>query len=110
LFINNVALGIEPDTTMRELVIPPAALKDKNSFELLRVWAAFKEQHVTIHSGLNGNTADFGFLLAELALHGSKLYAERFDTNETDMLKEILDGFNREIIKESGNPTGGIED
>ncbi|HEY4197487.1 MAG TPA: DUF5076 domain-containing protein [Mucilaginibacter sp.] len=95
---------------MRELVIPPAALKDKDSFELLRVWAAFEEQHVTIHSGLNGNAADFGFLLAELALHGSKLYAERFDANEFDMLKEILDGFNKEIINESGDPSGGIGD
>jgi hypothetical protein len=48
-------------------------------------------------------------VLAELALHGSKLYAERFDANEFDMLKEILDGFNKEIINESGDPTGSIE-
>lgn len=95
---------------MRELAIPPAALKDKEAFEILRVWAAFEEQHVTIHSGLNGSAGDFGYLLAELALHASKLYAERFETNEFDMLKEILDGFNKEIINESGNPNGRIEE
>lgn len=94
---------------MNELKIPDAALKDKDSFELLRVWAAFEEQHVTIHSGLNGSAGNFGFLLAELALHGSKLYAERFGASEFDMLKEILDGFNKEIISESGDPSGGIE-
>jgi hypothetical protein len=51
---------------MRELIIPPVALKDKDSFELLRVWAAFKEQHVTIHSGLNGNAGEFGFLIIRI--------------------------------------------
>ncbi|MBS1500526.1 MAG: DUF5076 domain-containing protein [Bacteroidetes bacterium] len=95
---------------MNELKIPDAAKEDKDSFELLRVWAAFEQQHVTINSDLNGNAGNFGYLLAELALHASKLYAERFNANEFEMLKEILDGFNNEIINESGNPTGRIED
>jgi hypothetical protein len=94
---------------MRELQIPPAAVEDQQSFEILRVWAAFQEQHVTIHSGLNGDGKDFGFLLAELALHASKLYAQRLNLPEIEMLKDVLDGFNAEIIKESGNPTGGID-
>ncbi len=94
---------------MNELDIPQAALKDKNSFEIMRVWAAFEEQHVAIHSGLNGTAKEFGFLLAELALHGSKLYSERDNKSELEALKEILDGFNAEIINESGNPTGNIE-
>ena len=93
---------------MIELQIPPAAVEDQDSFEILRVWAAFEEQHVTIHSGLNGDAKDFGFLLAELALHASKLYAQRLNLSETETLKEVLDGFNAEIIKESGNPTGNI--
>ena len=95
---------------MNELKIPDAAINDKDSFELLRVWAAFEQQHVTIHSGLNGNAKEFGYLLAELALHASKLYAQRSGEIEFDVLKEILDGFNDEIINESGDPSGGIED
>ncbi|MBS1519364.1 MAG: DUF5076 domain-containing protein [Bacteroidetes bacterium] len=94
---------------MRELQIPPAAVEDQESFEILRVWAAFKEQHVTIHSELNGDAKHFGFLLAELALHASKLYAQRLSLSEIEALKDVLDGFNAEIIKESGNPTGSIE-
>jgi hypothetical protein len=94
---------------MKELKIPPAALKDKDAFEILRVWAAFKEQHVTIHSGLNGGPGEFGFLLAELAFHASKLYAERLKANQLDMLNEILAGFDKELNDESGSPTGGIE-
>ena len=95
---------------MNELKIPDAAIKDKDSFEILRVWAAFEQQHVSINSRLNGDAKDFGYLLAELALHASKLYAERFDVKEFDMLKDILDGFNAEIINESGDPDGTIED
>jgi hypothetical protein len=94
---------------MTELQIPQAALEDKDAFEIMRVWAAFEEQHVAIHSGLNGTANSFGFLLAELALHGSKLYAQRLNITETEALKEILEGFNDEIINETGNPTGGIE-
>ena len=73
---------------MNELQIPPEAKKDKSSFELLRVWAAFNQQHVTINSALNGNSNDFGYLLAELALHGSKLYARRFNISEIEALKK----------------------
>ena len=93
---------------MTELPIPPVALEDKDSFELLRVWAAYNEQHVTIHSGLNGSARDFGFLIAELAMHGAKLYAERFRQSEDEMLSDILQGFNREIQEKSGDPTGSI--
>jgi len=94
---------------MDELKIPEAAIKDPESFALLRVWAAYEQQHVTIHSGLNGSAKDFGYLLAELALHGSILYAKRFGSDKFEMLKEILDGLNAEIIKESGKPDGNIE-
>jgi hypothetical protein len=34
---------------MTELTIPPAALEDSNAFEILGVWAAYNEQHVSIH-------------------------------------------------------------
>jgi len=94
---------------MTELQIPPAAIEDNDSFEILWVWAALGKQHVTIHSELNGDAKDFGFLLAELALHASKLYAQRLNLPEIETLKDVLDGFNAEIIKESGNPTGTIQ-
>jgi hypothetical protein len=93
---------------MTKLVIPQAAKDDADSFELLRVWAAHDQQHVSIHSGLNGSASDFGFLIAELALHGAKLYAQRFNQPEGQMLTEILQGFNDEIRNQSGNPIGRI--
>lgn len=95
---------------MNELSIPPGAFDDANSFEILRVWAANNEQHVTIHSGLNGEASGFGYMLAQLAVHGSKLYSELNGKAEHQVLKEILEGFSREIIDNKGNPTGKIQE
>jgi len=95
---------------MNELLIPPAALADKESFELLRVWAANQEQHVSINSELNGGADEFGYLLAQLAYHASKLYAKRFNQPEDEVFRQILDRFNEEIKDNSGDHTGDIID
>jgi hypothetical protein len=60
--------------------------------------------------GLNGTAKDFGYLIAELALLGARLYAERFNQPEGEMLIQILEGFDREVHDQSGNPMGGIGD
>jgi len=36
-------------------------------------------------------------LIADLAMHGAKLYAARFNQTEGEMLTEILQRFNNEI-------------
>lgn len=95
---------------MNELLIPPVALADKESFELLRVWAANNEQHVSINSQLNGGADEFGYLLAQLAYHGSKLYAKKFNQAENKVLQQILDGFTEAVENNSGDPTGDIID
>jgi len=33
-----------------ELTIPPAVATDPNATELVRVWAAYGEQHATLHA------------------------------------------------------------
>lgn len=93
---------------MDQLPIPSATLTDPDAFEILRVWAANEEQHVSIHSGLNGDAYDFGYLIAQLAFHGSKLYAQRMNQSEESMLRKILEGFNTEIKDQSGNTKGSI--
>ena len=81
---------------MEELIIPPLVKEDPQAFELLRVWAANGEQHVTIHSELNGKAFDFGTMLFQLAEHGANLYSERFQVSFDEALKEILKGFDDE--------------
>lgn len=93
---------------MAELIIPPAAKEDPNAFEILRVWAANDEQHVTIHSELQGKAYDFGYMLADLALHGARLYSERFTISLKDALNDIVRGFNDEIEDQESEISGGM--
>lgn len=93
---------------MSELIIPAEAQKDPMAFEILRVWAANGEQHVTIHSELKGETYDFGYMLADLALHGAKLYSERFNISLKEALIDIADGFKDEINNQDSDISGEI--
>ena len=60
-----------------ELAIPPDALTDHEAFELLRLWAAHGQLHVTISSDVEGGAEDFGELLADLFEHASRMYSQR---------------------------------
>ena len=51
------------------LAIPPAATRDRASFEVLRVWIAEKGQHVSIASGAWDDPFAWGIVLADLARH-----------------------------------------
>ena len=93
---------------MSELIIPPEAQKDPKAFEILRVWAANGEQHVTIHSELKGEAYDFGYMLASLALHGARLYSERFTISVKEALNHIVDGFNDEVNHQDSDVSGEI--
>ncbi len=52
-----------------QLQVPPAARNDRRSFELLRVWIADGEQHITLRAGIWDDPAAWGTMLADLAGH-----------------------------------------
>lgn len=92
----------------RELDIPPAALKDAESFELIRVWAADEVQHVTIIPNLTGGPSNFGALLADLARHGARLYSQKENISMLEALEEILSRMNKELQEQRRNIAGSI--
>jgi hypothetical protein len=92
----------------RELDIPPAALKDPESFELIRVWAADQAQHVTMIPNLTGGPSNFGALLADLARHGARLYSQKENIPMVEALDKILSRMSRELREQSRNVTGSI--
>ncbi len=51
----------------QQLSIPEAARKDPESIELLRVWLAGEEQHVSIRVGVWDDPAAWGVMLPDLA-------------------------------------------
>ena len=50
-----------------QLAIPAAARQDARSFELLRVWIAKEDQHVSLRAGAWKDPAAWGIVLADLA-------------------------------------------
>jgi Domain of unknown function (DUF5076) len=91
------------------LNIPPAAQRDKASFEVMRVWVAEQGQHVSIQSGAWDDPFAWGIVLADLARHISlahKLQNPATDTNA--FLERLLDGFHAEIDNPTDEPEGEI--
>ena len=62
-----------------QLEIPPEVLTDPEAFEILRLWAAHEQLHVTINSDLGGGAENFGELLADLFEHASRMFSQRDD-------------------------------
>jgi hypothetical protein len=87
---------------------PPPAVADPRSFEILRVWAARGEQHVTIHSGLNGGPEEFGYMVAQLLRHGANIFQQRDGMDPEEALARIRAGFDRELDSPTGDVTGEI--
>jgi hypothetical protein len=92
----------------RQLPTPPAAYTDKNARELVRVWAAHGEQHVSIATDLWDDPAAWGILLADLAIHVANAYQTNCGKDPAEILKRIRESLNAEWDHPTGQPTGGL--
>jgi hypothetical protein len=92
----------------RELTIPPAAEEDPAAFEILQVWGAKNEQHVTIFWDLWDDPSTWGIMLADLAGHiANALFQERA-IPKAETLREIRTVFNKEIEAQRHAPEGKV--
>jgi hypothetical protein len=88
---------------------PPAAVRDKASFELLRVWVAEQGQHVSLRPGTWDDPFAWGIVLADLARHivnAEAMHRKNFD--EDAFLERMLEGFRAEIESPTDDPEGEI--
>lgn len=88
---------------------PPAASRDKASFELLRVWVAEQGQHVSLRTGAWEDPFAWGIVLADLARH--IVNAEAMNNSELDQeafMERMLEGFEAEIESPTDEPEGEI--
>jgi hypothetical protein len=95
--------------TAKFLDPPPAATRDKASFELLRVWVAEQGQHVSLRAGTWEDPFAWGIVLADLARH--IVNAEAMQNKELDheaFLERMLEGFQAEIDSPTDEPEGEI--
>lgn len=93
---------------MKELVIPAAAYKDVASVEVLRVWVASHQQHVSIRTGLWEDPGAWGILLADLARHVVNALEQEGLVDPVDALTRIRGLFDAELDSPTDIPTGSI--
>lgn len=88
-----------------ELAIPPDTLTDPNAFELMRLWAAHGQLHVTISSDVGGGAEDFGELLADLFEHASRMFSQR-DNAPLSQCRELMLG---DFLRRTSSPEASLE-
>ncbi len=91
-----------------QLVVPDAARKDKRSFELLRVWIAEHDQHISLRVGVWEDPSHWGIMLADLASHIANTFEQAEGLTHVQALKSIQLAFNAELAEPTGEATGEI--
>ncbi len=93
---------------MKELPIPESARNDLNSIEVLRVWVAHQQQHVSLKIGVWNDPAAYGLLLCDLARHFANAYQQEQGLDFDATLARIRAGFDAEMNYPTDMPKGGI--
>ena len=100
---------------MNELVIPPAAVEDEQSIEILRAWVAGGAQWVSLNPHMYRNS-DFeeewtwGLFLADTIKHISNAVAEQSGKDPKKVAKAIQKSFAEEMKKPTTEVKGGYLD
>jgi len=96
---------------MKELVIPPAALRDPRSVEVLRAWVAESALWCSLKLGFYQGAAPFyearawGITLADVVKHvADGLQIEGLD--RADVIREIRAAFLNELDKPTSETSG----
>jgi hypothetical protein len=98
---------------MNERPIPPAALRDPDSVEMLRVWVAEQKLHCTLKIGMYREMqiqeeVAWGTILADAARHIARALSEDGEDSESILLGKIRIQFNAELDAPSSVATGGF--
>ena len=95
---------------MKELVAPGEVHKDPEAFEVLRVWIAHNQQHISLRYGIWEDPATWGIFLVDMAKHLANAYQQEqgLDFNET--VARIKWGFDAEMKSPTDSPKGKIRE
>jgi uncharacterized protein DUF5076 len=92
-----------------ELPIPPPALKDAKSRELVRVWAASGKQHISLATGLWDDPATWGIMLVDLARHLARAYKQTHGMDHDRTLARIRGAIDAEWAEDTDSDRiGGL--
>src|ERR1700678_2139307 len=80
-----------------QLRVPEPARTDAKSFELLRVWIAHQDQHISMRVGVWKEREAWGRMLADLARHIAAAFEQSEKRDPMEMLARIKAAFETEI-------------
>jgi hypothetical protein len=92
--------------TPGQLAIPPKAIADRESAEMLRAWIAAGGLHCTMRVGTWNDAGNWGILLADVARHIANATEEADGTPSPDTLARIRLLFNIELDHPTDEPSG----
>ncbi|QWT19991.1 DUF5076 domain-containing protein [Bacillus sp. NP157] len=90
---------------MKQQPIPPAALDDEHSLEMMRVWIAKKGMHTSLNIGIYEGQPNlteekaWGMLFADAARHVAHALSERYGAPHGQVLAAIRAAMDAELDK-----------
>jgi hypothetical protein len=87
-----------------QLRVPEPARTDAKSFELLRVWIAHQDQHISLRVGVWKEPEHWGMMLADLARHIAAAFEQSEKRDPEETLARIVASFETEM----GSPTDEV--
>jgi len=94
----------------REIPIPPRALEDPDSRELVRTWVANNALHVSLNVGNWGEdeAIGWGVLLSDIARHVADALDEQEIAEPEQVLARIREVFNKELDSPTADTNGHL--
>jgi len=98
---------------LNEQPVPPAALLDSDSMEMLRVWIAQKGLHCSLRVGYyEGRKVReeraWGIMLADVSLHIARAIAQSLGRDERTALAEVIKNMHDELDRPTSAVTGEV--
>lgn len=90
----------------RELLIPPAALDDPKSGELLRAWIANHGLHCTLNVHVWDDAGNWGIMLADVARHVANAKHDLDGSDRHEIVRRIRELFDAELDSPTDKPSG----
>ena len=98
---------------MRPLVVPPAALRDEGSIQMLSAWIAERGLHCIVNIGFfagqgHAEPKAWGIFLADVIRHIASAHNEETGSSREDTIQGLLDSLNTELEAPTSNAEGSF--